>query len=44
MSLEINNDIQNTTQKTKDRATRISLKTEGELRWSGTIISSRFTC
>jgi hypothetical protein len=27
-----NNDLQNTTQKTKDRATRTPLKTESELR------------
>jgi len=29
-----NNDLQNTTQKTKERATQIKLKTEGELRCS----------
>jgi len=29
-----NNDLQNTTQKTKDRATRTPLKTESELRCS----------
>ena len=29
-----NNDLQNSTQKTKDRATRIPLITEGELRYS----------
>ena len=30
-----NNDLQNTTQKTKDRVTLTPLKTGGELRWSG---------
>jgi hypothetical protein len=29
-----NNDLQNTTLKTKDRATRIPIKTDGELRCS----------
>ena len=33
------NDIQNTTQKTKDRVTRTPLKTGGELRGSGRINS-----
>ena len=28
-----NNDLQNTTQKTKDRGTQTSLKTGDELRW-----------
>jgi hypothetical protein len=35
-----NNDLQNTTQKAKDRATRTPLKTEGELRCSGRVSSS----
>ena len=35
-----NNDLQNTTQKTKDRATRTLLKTGGELGWSGRVGSS----
>ena len=36
-----NNDLQNTTQKTKDRATRTPLKTGGELMmWSGKVSSS----
>jgi hypothetical protein len=34
-----NNDLQNTTQKTKDRATRTLLKTGGELRCSGRVRS-----
>jgi hypothetical protein len=34
------NDLQNTTQKTKDRATRTQLKTGGELRCSGRVSSS----
>jgi hypothetical protein len=39
-----NNDLQNTTQKTKDRATWItSLKTRSELRCSGKVGSSYFT-
>jgi hypothetical protein len=32
-----NNDLQNTTQKTKDRTTRTPLKTGGELRGSGMV-------
>ena len=32
-----NSDLQNTTQKTKDRATRTSLKTGSELRCSGRV-------
>jgi mannose-6-phosphate isomerase-like protein (cupin superfamily) len=35
-----NNDIQNTSQKTKDRTTRIPLKTGGELRFPGRLSSS----
>jgi len=35
-----NNDLQNTTQKTKDRATRTTLKSGGELRCSGRVSSS----
>jgi hypothetical protein len=38
-----NNDLQNTTQKTKGRATHTSLKTGGELRCSGRVGSSCFT-
>jgi hypothetical protein len=34
------NDLQNTTQKTKDRATRATLKSGGELRCSGRVSSS----
>ena len=34
-----NNDLQNTTQKTKDRATRTLLNTGGELRFSGRVSS-----
>ena len=32
-----NNDLQNTTLKTKDRATLIPIKTDGELRCSGRV-------
>ena len=39
-----NNDPQNITQKTKDRATRTKLETEGELRCSGRVSSSCATC
>ena len=35
-----NNDLQNTTQKTKDRVTQTPLKTGGELRCSGRVSSS----
>jgi hypothetical protein len=35
-----NNDLQNTTQKTKDRATRTPPKTGGKLRYSGRVSSS----
>ena len=35
-----NNDLQNTTQKTKNRATRTPLKTEGERRCCGRVSSS----
>ena len=35
-----NNGLQNITQKTKDRVTRIALKTDGELRCSGGMGSS----
>ena len=35
-----NNDLQNTTQKTKDRATRIRIKTWGEPRCCGKVTSS----
>ena len=35
-----NNDLQNTTHKTKDRVTRTPLKTVGELRCSGRVRSS----
>jgi len=35
-----NKDLQNTTQKTKDRVTRTPLKTKGELRCSGRVSSS----
>ena len=35
-----NNDLQNTTQKTKNRATRTPRKTGGEPRWSGKVSSS----
>jgi hypothetical protein len=35
-----NNDLQNITQKTKDRVTRTPLKTGGELRFSGWVNSS----
>ena len=40
----MNNDIQNTTQKTKYRATRTLLKTGWKLRWSGMVGSSCSTC
>ena len=40
---EQTNDLQNTTQKTKDRATRTQLKTGGELRCSGRVSSSCVT-
>ena len=36
----ISNEIQNITQKTKDLATRISLKTGGEIRCSGRVCNS----
>jgi len=36
----ISNEIQNITQKTKDLATRTSLKTGGEIRCSGRVCSS----
>jgi hypothetical protein len=39
-----NNDLQITTQKMTDRATRTSLKTGGELRCSGRVSSSCSTC
>jgi hypothetical protein len=39
-----NNHLQNTTQKTKDRATLIQLNTGGELRYSGRVSSSCSTC
>jgi hypothetical protein len=40
-----NNDLQNITQKTKDRATRTPIKTiEGDLRCSGRVGSSCTTC
>jgi hypothetical protein len=38
-----NNDLQNTTQKTKNRATRTPLKTGGELLCSGRVSSFRST-
>ena len=38
-----NSDLQNTTQKTTDRTTRIPLYTGGELRCSGRVICSCFT-
>jgi len=38
-----NNDLQNITQKTKDRVTRTPLKSGGELQCSGRISSSRST-
>jgi hypothetical protein len=40
MAKMINNDLQNTTQKTKDRTTRTPLKTWDELRYSGRVSSS----
>jgi hypothetical protein len=39
-----NNDLQIITQKTKDKATRIPLKTGGELRCSRRVSSSCSTC
>ena len=39
-----NNDLQNTTQKAKDRARRTPLKTGGKLRCSGRVGSSCSTC
>ena len=39
-----NNDLQNITQKTKDRAPRTPLKTGGELRCSGTCLFSPEEC
>ena len=38
-----NNDLQNSTHKTKDRVTRTPLKTGGELRCSGRVGSSSLT-
>ena len=38
-----NNDLQNTAQKTKDWATRIQLKTEGEVKWSGSVSTLLFS-
>jgi hypothetical protein len=43
-SKRTNNDLQNTSQKTKDRASRITLKPEDEVRCSGSVSSFRFTC
>ena len=40
MAKMINNDLQNTTQKIKDRTTRTPLKTWDELRYSGRVSSS----
>ena len=40
MAKKTNKDLQNTTQKNKDRATRIPLKIGGEIRCSGKVISS----
>jgi len=37
MAKRTNNDLQNSKQKTKDRATRTPLKTGGELRCSGRV-------
>jgi hypothetical protein len=39
-----NNDLQNITQKTEDRATPTPLKTEGELRCSGRVSCSFPAC
>ena len=39
-----NNDVQNTTQKIKDRAIRTSLKSGDELRCSGRVSNSCSTC
>ena len=39
-----NNDLRNTTQKTKDRATQITLRTGSELMCSGRVNSSSSTC
>jgi hypothetical protein len=44
MATRTNNDLQNITQKTKDRATRTSLKAGGELMCSGRVNSSCLTC
>ena len=38
-----NNDLQNTTQNTKDRATQTQLESEGELGCSGKVSSSGYT-
>jgi hypothetical protein len=40
----MNNDLQNTTQKNKDRETQTPLKTGGELKCSGRVISFCSTC
>jgi hypothetical protein len=40
MTKRANSNLENTTQKTKDRATRRSLKTEDELSCTGSIIRS----
>jgi hypothetical protein len=40
MAKSTNNDLQNTTQKTKDRETRTPLKPGGELRCSGRVSSA----
>ena len=40
----VNNDLQNITQNTRDRATRTLLKTEDELRSSGRVSSSCSSC
>ena len=39
-----NNIVQNTVQKTKDRATRTPHETEGKIRYSGRVICSCSTC
>ena len=44
MAKRTNNDLQNITQKTKDRARRIPLQTRGELRGSRRVSSSCSTC
>ena len=41
---QTNNDVQNTTQKTKDQATRTPLKTGSELKCSRRVSSSCPTC